>query len=386
MPRGPRTPPRPITAGDIVAAYADRLGAWTVGQVTHLDPEMQVAALLEFDWSGDKPRSLAEVGDLRPLRLSHHAHTGRVSHWFYEWLLPRGYEVIGHAPPVVPSAPNAYGAGWHLGDQLDSQRRWDDGERHDDGAVDPRFCVVTPAEVEALHGSAQPEVLQLHVRDIDRLDCVSLVETFPGVVRLNLDGRLGLLDNAAALQGLRQLRSLAISDLFGMTAEDVLLPTADTRLESLCLYNIPAEYAARTRKLWKPEAARGTFTEILGARHPEWVAENRGLPLRDWDTRDHITPTQFRKSVAQWKATRAEVLEALHDRDEGRRLATLRDAAVRYAIGFNELDERQPFIETEEREDLVEALLSLVEDTDAEDTLSPEGSALLGGVNATRTW
>jgi hypothetical protein len=369
-----------------VAAHSDRLGAWTVGQVTHLDAEMQVAALLEFDWSGDKPHSLDEVGDLRPLRLSHHAHTGRVSHCFYEWLLPRSYEVIGHAPPMVPSAPNAYGAGWHLGDQLARQQRWDAGERDDDGGVDPHFCDLTAAEVEALGGSPRPEVLHLHVGDIDRLDCATLVETFPGVTRLDLVGRLGLLDNAGALQGLRKLRSLAISDLFGMTADDVLVPTAETRLESLCLYNIPAEYAARTRRLWKPEAARGTYAEILGARQPEWVEENRGLPLRDWDTRDHITPTQFRKSVAQWKATRAEVLEALDDQDESRRVATLRDAATRYAIGFNELDERRPFIETEEREDLVEALLSLVEDTDADDTLSPEGAALLGGVNAARTW
>lgn len=69
-------------------------------------------------------------------------------------------------------------------------------------------------------------------------------------------------------------------------------------------------------------------------------------------------------------------------------LARLTDLGREYALAFNRLDGRSPFIETEEREELFAALNTVL--TDLELALSrslvAERSAILSGVEGARDW
>jgi hypothetical protein len=70
-------PPRPFVVGDVAAVYSEPLGAWTASQVTGIDAANKAAAVVELDWSGPEPVSVADPGDVQPLRLTHHSWGGR---------------------------------------------------------------------------------------------------------------------------------------------------------------------------------------------------------------------------------------------------------------------------------------------------------------------
>jgi hypothetical protein len=53
-------------SGDIVAAYSDHLGELAAVQVISVNPERQIAATLELDWSGPEPVTTADLGPVRP--------------------------------------------------------------------------------------------------------------------------------------------------------------------------------------------------------------------------------------------------------------------------------------------------------------------------------
>ena len=208
---------------------------------------------------------------------------------------------------------------------------------------------------ETCWGFATAELWDVKITDIDNLDCGDLVAAIPGVRRLTLDGNLGTLNNAATLNGLSQLRWLAIQDMFGTGKSDCLLVDSAPALQFLGLYSVPAEYATAMRRVWKPEIANGTDVEIRSPRKPDWVAENRDNPLRDWDGRDHISALRCRKAVSQYKDTRRAVIALLSSR--GVDQAGLIEIGRHFAEAFNRLDgKRSPFIETEEREELFAAL------------------------------
>jgi hypothetical protein len=153
-----------------------------------------------------------------------------------------------------------------------------------------------------------------------------------------------------------------------------MLPSRLPELERISFDGIPAEYATATRSAWRAEAANGVYVDISGARKPEWVAENRDNPLRDWDGREHISPARYRKAVAQYKATRRAILAA--DADP----AVFEQIGRDYADAFNKLNGRNPFIDTADAEDLVDALSHLVEDRPwARDSL-------YAGIDSVRDW
>jgi hypothetical protein len=123
------TPPRPISPGDIVACFSEDLGEWTAAQITELNPEWKTVGVLELDWSGAEPHSVADIGPVSPLVLTHHAWAGRPAHTNYGWVLPRRYKLIGTLPLMVATRSHSYASGWDVGMQLAMQRRWDHGGR-----------------------------------------------------------------------------------------------------------------------------------------------------------------------------------------------------------------------------------------------------------------
>jgi hypothetical protein len=376
-------PPRPIGPGDVVATYCDPLGQWSAAQITDLNPAWGTAGVLDLDWCGPEPSELGQLGELAPLVKTHDGWAGQWEHVNYEWLLPRNYKLLGRAPVLARYPSNAYSAIWKVGEALADQRRWDRGEQ--DAPAGRLSC--RGAEVGS--EPANSTVWDLTVTAIDSLDCADLVVRYPELTVLSLQGEFATLSNAVALNDLPRLRTLFISDLFGMSAVDCLRPHAATRMENIGLYNVPRDYAHAMRGRWRGERSKGTALEIRGARDPEWIAENRDNPLRNWDTRPHVSPGRYRKSVRLYRDTRRAVLAALETLDGDDLLTRLGQLGRDYAEGFNQLNgTRAPFIETEEREDLLAALIDIVNAADSTRApLSrPATIALLDAAEAARTW
>jgi hypothetical protein len=387
--RKPSVPPRPLAPGDIVAGFCEALGEWTAAQVTDLDPAWKTAGVLDLDWSGPEPASVTNLGQPAALRLTHHSWAGKLSHVNLEWLLPRGCKVIGAMPLLHPGRSTSYSRGWRLGQQLAMQRRWDAGD-HGPWS-DSREVTCTGTELnEALARPAEsrPDIWRLTARDVNSLDCALLAARYPGLAALRMSGNFGELTNASSLNQLASLKWLFITGLLGMGHADCLHPDRVPKLEFLGLHDIPYDYAAAMRARWRPQAPNGTLVNITGARKPEWLAENIGNPLREWDGRAHISRARFTKATAQYKATRRAVMAALPADDGETSAARLAQIGREYAEAFNRLDGRAPFIETEEREELFDALDLIITNAQAATgkDLTAARQSLIDGAEAARDW
>jgi hypothetical protein len=180
---------------------------------------------------------------------------------------------------------------------------------------------------------------------------------------------------------------LTISNLFGMTRSDCLLPERVPNLEWLALHSVPREYGAAMRSAWRPELPKGCLTAITALCQPEWLADNLDNPLREWDGRGNISAAKFRKSVAQYRATRRAVLAALAEAAPADLRARLVELGREYGAAFNALSRGNDFIETEEREELLAALMAIP----AQSSLRSEEAAIAGewladGVDEVRDW
>ncbi|MGA5509459.1 hypothetical protein [Streptomyces umbrinus] len=365
--------------------YSDALDAWTASQITGIDPPAKCAAVLELDWSGPEPAAVGDLGNVRPLRLTHHSWGGKLSHCNHAWVLPRSFTVIGSLPLLVTEPSYTYASVWGRGEQLARQRHWDGGDREDWNGPYALTCTADELAAEDTRGVVRAGVKHLTVRGITRLDCARLVAAFPDLTRLSLSGNLGTLTSAAALNQLPRLQGLTISELFGMAASDCLLPRHVPEVEEVWLYGIPADYATAMRKTWRPHVRHGVQLDVRGARKPEWVAANATNPLRDWDGREHIPRTRYRKAVAQYKATRDAFLAEVNGGEAHGNIAEIGRA---FGAAFNALDSRTPFIETVEREELFDALDFLADEaqTAAGRDLSAARAALIEGVDSSRDW
>jgi hypothetical protein len=370
-----------------VVCFSDDLDEWTAAQITDLNSSWKTAGVLELDWSGPEPTSVKDLGRVSPLALTHHAWIDKTSHTNYEWVLPRSYKVIGSLPLVRKAHSDSYSTGWNLGMQLAAQRRWDHGDHESSGS--PGDMKLKGSEFDAFLGEhRRRDIWALMIEDAKELDCAHLVEALPGLRRLILRGTVGRLENADQLNRLSHLKALAISSLFGMTKSDVLLPARVPNLEWLALHDVPREYGAAVRSAWAPELAKGCYTGVSGLRTPEWLVENLDNPLRDWDGREHIGAAKFRKSVAQYKTTRLEILAAIADAASADLKARLLELGREFGQAFNKLAKGDDFIETEEREELFAALTAI---PNASGSLSGEaaneaGDWLAQGLDETRNW
>ncbi|MBP2478249.1 hypothetical protein JOF53_007121 [Crossiella equi] len=365
-----RKPPRPLCPGDIVVGHSGHLGEWTAAQVTALDERQRLAAVLELTWSGPEPDSLADLGELVPLRLGHHSWQGEPQHCWHTWVLPKGHRVLGNVPPLVTEPSRSYSGMWTLGLRLDGQRQWDAGNRGERVSRVPSARYAAPE----LPTARDEALRELSLTVPAELDCAVLAELLPGLTSLTVHGELATLVNAGALGRLTGLRTLCLYDVFGMTGADVPSPADLPHLAWLTVDGVPAEYASALRKLWKPEDVNGTYLSVRGARSPDWVAENRDNPLRSWD--GNVKPVAYRKAFAQYKTTRRAVQEALAAGAGPERLTEL---GAEFAEAFNGMDARWNFVETVEREDLLEAVHAMTD-------LDWARQALAEGLDSARDW
>lgn len=376
--------PRPLASGDVVAGFSEFLGEWTAAQVIRLDPRDRVATVLDLDWSGAEPGSLADLGDIVPLRLRVANRVAEYHMRLHRWLLPRSHRVLGSIPLLTNDMAWLYTSRWQLGAALAEIRQpdrsiWTEGRaEYSADKFDPRLA----------GSDSTDSVRHLHVHDVRDLDCALLVKRFPRLIGLRLSGSPGRLTHAAALGQLRQLKWLDISDLFGMTAADQVDVRQLPALEELYLDGIPADYAKAMRRAWASEVANGTDLRIRGARTGEWLAENLGNPLRDWEQREHIGVARSKKAASQYKVTRRAVLATLAVAEPEQRHAQLVQAGAEFARFFNRLDAGRPFITTIEREELFDALARMTQDASGvpEDAIAEAQSTLIATVDSERDW
>lgn len=388
--RRPKVPPRPLVPGDVVVTFHDSLGEWTAAQITSLDLADELAAVLDLDWSSPtKPESLGDLGPLRPLTRHAGNWNGQHSHCYFPWVLPRSFTVLDNVAPLVTASSQSYGSGWRIGDALYWERLAKRGDDDWDTRTEPDHLSLEGPELRVPDDIDATTIRELSVQGIARLDAEVLTARFPNLTALRLYGNLGELENAVALNKLIKLRELLLVGYFGMTAVDCLTLDGTPELEDVVMHNVPHEYATAMRRVWRPEATNGTYLYVTGARKPEWVTENKENPLREWDNREGISKTAYKKSLTQFKVTRRQVLTAL-DEPPSSRLETLRQAGAAYGTAFNAIDlaTRDGFIMTEEREELYEALDDILRTAATEQgiDLAAERQALLDGLDATRDW
>lgn len=387
-PQRSKNPPRPLAPGDVVVTWHADLGEWAAAQVTSLDAENELADVLDLDWSSPtRPGTLADLGDLRPLEQQAGSWNGRRSHCHHPWVLPRSCTVLGTAAPLTTGSSQSYGLGWRVGDALHRERLAASGRTHRDD--DPAQLSIRGAELRIPDDVDTSAVRRLTITGVEHLDATVLADTFPDLTELRLHGKLGELTDASALDRLTRLRKLTIIGYFGMTAADHVTVAGTPELEHIHLHNVPRAYATAIRRVWRPEAANGTYLSVTGARGPDWVTENKDNPLRDWDTRAGVSKRTYQRSVAQIRKTRGQILAAL-DGAPGDRATALERIGAEYGEAFNAIDEatRAGLIMTQEREELFDAVVGMLDAAAAERGLdvTAERQALIDGVDATRDW
>jgi hypothetical protein len=200
---------------------------------------------------------------------------------------------------------------------------------------------------------------------------------------------MGQLVNAGDLNRLRSLISIELNEVFGMGAEDCLDPSKMRRLDHIDLNGVPAGYAAAMRRAWKPRVAHGVYLSITGARKPEWVAQNLTNPLRGWDGREGISSRAYARARAAWNQSTALILATLsEDMPEDARRQQLEQLGAAFAEAFDEVNLLFGFIETEERDELLDGLANLVGAAPMSAGVDVQGAidTLLHAVNQTRGW
>jgi len=197
----------------------------------------------------------------------------------------------------------------------------------------------------------------LRLTNIRDLDLQSIPSKFPGLMRLVLAGKPGYIRNLAEISKLYDLEALTIDDLFGFSADDFPRPESFPELRHLWIESIPADAGKIIKKLYKGKIQD---LSVLKLRSDEWLHENLNNPLRHWDGSEFVSKSKYTKSVTLWKETRRRIIEETNHPDID--FSIIKSIAIDYIEGFNKLDSRSQFIETEEREDIIHAFEQILDE------------------------
>ena len=90
--------------------------------------------------------------------------------------------------------------------------------------------------------------------------------------------------------------------------------------------------------------------------------------------------SKYTKAVALWKDTRSRILEEAKRPDVA--ISDVKAIAIDYVEGFNKLDRRSQFIETEEREDIMNAFEQILDEAG----LTEHKQELMDVIDEKRNW
>ena len=198
---------------------------------------------------------------------------------------------------------------------------------------------------------------ELHLNRIQDYSLCNIPSQFPCLMKLWMSGKPGYIHDVAEIAKLPELETLTFWDLFGFSADDFPRPENLPQLRNLWLESVPAEAGKKIRRLYKGKIQD---LQVLKLRSDEWLHENLNNPLRHWDGSEFVPKSKYKKSVALWKDTRRRILEEMGHPEID--LTAVNRIAIDYIEGFNKLDHRSSFIETEEREDIINAFEQILDE------------------------
>ena len=241
-----------------------------------------------------------------------------------------------------------------------------------------------------LPGLGLPQLGELQLREVRELDAARIAGQFPQLKSLAINGAPCVLHQPHRLGDLRQLHTLSGSDLFPPAGSVFPAPECWPHLCRLWLHSLPVELGTAISKAYKGEVAKGLDLDVGQLRKPEWLAANLDNPFRAWDGSAHISAAQAGKAAALYRKACTEALKRAADDDGTTGLTTaLAQIGRVYTEGFNALDRRSGFIETEEREQIYMAWMNILDAVEARrepGAAALDREALRAAMNDVRTF
>jgi hypothetical protein len=222
-----------------------------------------------------------------------------------------------------------------------------------------RFLELITRE-NSLLPSGLGRLRKLVVPKIKDFDLAPAVKAFPELRSLRITGKPGDVRNLSALSRLKRLREFWGSDIFGFAPGEFPLPEELPELESLTLQSIPADAGEAIKKAYKPLVKHGFYLSVKQLRKAEWLAANRNNPFRDWDGDEYIPPSCAKKAFDLYRQTRATLLVLGSETDVQQQCENI---CTEYIAAFNKMDRKHQFIDTIIREQVVEVLDKLLQET-----------------------
>lgn len=179
--------------GDIYSVFSHRLQQYVACQVTAIDDAASgsapLAAILQLDWTGDALPDAAAVQAMRPLVCDYYFWNSRHDHSFANAKVPRHYTLVANVAPLVDAAVKSYSGGWHMGDSVYRQRRWeqlDPARRRRFKAASSEEVMVGGQAVRQKTSRIGDDILQAigDLSELDRLPCLTTIETRHGSAAL----------------------------------------------------------------------------------------------------------------------------------------------------------------------------------------------------------
>ncbi len=387
----------------VYCRYSFRLRKYIAFQIVKKlgeKPHPERFGIVFLDWTGNSAISEKEFANARPW--------GGVD--YFESPVPRGFIHVFDAPACKVKQPRFCGlAMWYNWDRMfvfkklfghlpDARRGKIRQVENENGSLDLRgsessavirnsrideiiidgeidsIQIEASAVVEKISDSSQGEKLRLTlstkkilypgleklkdltIDDAEEINLNDVTEFYPTLQTLSIHGKPGSIAGFDALRKLPNLEVFWCFNMCGFDGSDMPGPDELPNLFHLWFEDLPNDAAKRIRKTWKD--ADGVIVNIGKARKPEWFAENRDNPFHDWDERDGIPKAFAKKAFSLYKTCKTQML-ALSSLPEAERPAAFAEAVRGFVAAFNVMDEKEPFIETIEREEIYEAALDL---------------------------
>lgn len=218
--------------------------------------------------------------------------------------------------------------------------------------IDDSFCknpivFIQQSDKHGLRNYGMKKVRQLNIEKIKTISMKDIVCQYPQIDKLALIGYPGIIKDFYMIKELKKLKSLVLVDMFGYSETDFAALDELQNLHYLNLESIPYEAGVYAKNVLKKKM---DFFRICKLRKKDWLEKNLENPLRHWDG-DEFIPTEVYQAVEkQYKNTLEQFLAADSKKD-------VYTAVQKFAKTLNKLNQKYDlFIETQERDDLFEAL------------------------------
>lgn len=218
--------------------------------------------------------------------------------------------------------------------------------------IDDIFCknsiiFIQQSDKYGLRNYGMKKVRQLNIKTIKNISMKDIVCQYPDIESLALIGYPGIITEFYRIRELKKLKSLALVDMFGYSETDFAVLDELPNLHYLNLESIPYEAGIYAKNVLKKKM---DFFKIGKLRKKDWLEKNLENPLRHWDDDEFIPTAAYQAVERLYKKTLEQFLAADNKKD-------IYIAIQKFAKTLNKLNEKYDlFIETQERDDLFEAL------------------------------